>query len=740
MDSLPLNLSKPIRSAAIANRLHALIHSIALASFIYYRASSLLSSATNRSTSQNRAPVSELLIFASELLLSILWLLNQAFLWLPISRVVFPERLPADEKLPAIDVFVVTADPRKEPPLGVMNTVLSAMALDYPPDKLSVYLSDDGASPLTYFAVQEAWVFARSWLPFCRRYGIQCRCPEAYFSDPEYDAGSFSNRDFLEARDKIKMKYELFKEQLMRAEEDDKKTNGVCRPPVVQVMNNCTTDAPDTERAEMPLLIYVSREKKLSHPHHFKAGALNVLLRVSGIISNAPYILVLDCDMYSNDPTSARQAMCFHLDPKMSPSLAFVQFPQAFHNVSENDIHGGSIRNVFVVKWPGMDGLRGPCLSGTGFYMKRHALYGGVRAEGVEDIHQLKESFGSSNDFIKSIRQGHQGFIMDTRNSSNAMLREAVYLASCTYEKQTRWGEQIGFLYNSVAEDYFTSFILHCNGWASVYCNPPRPAFLGSATINFNDSLVQNTRWSTGLLEVGLSRFCPLIFGSLRMSILESMCYASLAFYPLYFFPSWCIAIISSLTLLNGIPMYPKVSSSWSILFLFICLSSLLEHLAEVYFTGGSICVWWNEVRNWMIKSATSNFFGSLDVMLKMVGLRQSSFLPTNKVVNEEQVKQYQRDIFDFQTSTMLLAPLVTLVILNMVAFFVGVARMIIAGSWDELLGQVLLSFFILLVLYPVIEGMVLRKDNGRIPPDVTFLSVLCTIIILSLGSIVFMW
>uniref|UniRef100_A0A0V0H6T7 Putative ovule protein n=1 Tax=Solanum chacoense TaxID=4108 RepID=A0A0V0H6T7_SOLCH len=62
-------------------------------------------------------------------------------------------------------------------------------------------------------------------------------------------------------------------------------------------------------------------------------------LRVSGIISNSPYILMLDCDMHSNDPSSARQAMCFHLDPKISPSLAFVQFPQRFRNISKNDIY-----------------------------------------------------------------------------------------------------------------------------------------------------------------------------------------------------------------------------------------------------------------------------------------------------------------------------------------------------------------------------------------------------------------
>lgn len=53
--------------------------------------------------------------------------------------------------------------------------------------------------------------------------------------------------------------------------------------------------------------------------------------------------------MHSNDPSSARQAMCFHLDPKISPSLAFVQFPQRFRNISKNDIYDSALRAVFVV-------------------------------------------------------------------------------------------------------------------------------------------------------------------------------------------------------------------------------------------------------------------------------------------------------------------------------------------------------------------------------------------------------
>jgi len=32
------------------------------------------------------------------------------------------------------------------------------------------------------------------------------------------------------------------------------------------------------ELVEMPLLVYIAREKRPSHLHHFKAGALNVLV------------------------------------------------------------------------------------------------------------------------------------------------------------------------------------------------------------------------------------------------------------------------------------------------------------------------------------------------------------------------------------------------------------------------------------------------------------------------------
>jgi len=37
----------------------------------------------------------------------------------------------------------------------------------------------------------------------------------------------------------------------------------------------------DVDNVKMPQLVYVSRERKSSNPHHFKAGALNVLVQPS---------------------------------------------------------------------------------------------------------------------------------------------------------------------------------------------------------------------------------------------------------------------------------------------------------------------------------------------------------------------------------------------------------------------------------------------------------------------------
>lgn len=82
---------------------------------------------------------------------------------------------------------------------------------------------------------------------------------------------------------------------------------------------------------------------------HVTLHQLWLQLRVSGLISNGPYVLAVDCDMYCNDPSSAKQAMCFFLDPETSKYIAFVQFPQMFHNLSKKDIYDNQSRTAFKV-------------------------------------------------------------------------------------------------------------------------------------------------------------------------------------------------------------------------------------------------------------------------------------------------------------------------------------------------------------------------------------------------------
>lgn len=83
--------------------------------------------------------------------------------------------------MPDVDIFVCTADPEIEPPTMVISTVLSAVSYNYPPEKLSIYLSDDGGSEFTFYALLEASEFAKYWLPFCKKFKVEPRAPEAYF-------------------------------------------------------------------------------------------------------------------------------------------------------------------------------------------------------------------------------------------------------------------------------------------------------------------------------------------------------------------------------------------------------------------------------------------------------------------------------------------------------------------------------------------------------------------------------
>ncbi|KAK6929824.1 Cellulose synthase [Dillenia turbinata] len=757
MDSLPLFSTHVPKTLVIINRLYTLICSIGILSLMYFRVSSLF--ITDQLTNDKTRLIPSLLIFASEFFLLLIWLAIRLSRWRMVSRTPITERLPKDEKLPGIDVFIFTADPNIEPTVDVMTTVISAMAMDYPPEKLHVYVSDDAGSSKTQHGMREAWLFARSWLPFCKKYKeiVKTRSPELFFSASE---SGFGDDEFIEEMKKIKGKYEEFKERVNAYNVSDKgasTTTPLDHPTAIEVLNIISRQKKDVtvvigdnstvvDQVKMPLLVYVAREKRPSQPHHFKAGAINALLRVSALKSNSPYVLLLDCDMQCNDPSSARQAMCFHLDPKISPTLAFVIFPQKFRNIGPYDIYDGSMRSTWELSFPGLDGLQGPFMSGTCCYIKRKALLGNSKHQEI-DLSELKNHFGASNKFINSLRDhDHDHSSTPDEDSSNVLQEEMQLLASSTYERNTKWGEeassqlQVGFYYASVVEDCFTGYMLHCKGWTSVYCNPSTPQFLGRCPPSLNILLIQLIRWTCGLLDFGFSRFCPLVYGPRRMSILMACGYACTTLFPLPTLSIWCLAAVPQLCLFNGISLYPKVSSYSFIIFASLFLSWLLGDLIEALLSGGSIQTWINEERIALFRAVTSYLYGFLEAVMKKIGMRKANFVITDKGFDMEQIKLYQMGLFDFRASNMFLVPLVTLTILNIISFLGGLTRVIVAGNWEDMFGHFCLSVFILVMSYPIIEGIFVRKDKGRIPIFVVLVSSWYSVVFLVFGRVILMY
>lgn len=99
----------------------------------------------------------------------------------------------------------------------------------------------------------------------------------------------------------------------------------------------------------------------------------------------------------------------------------------------------------------------------------------------------------------------------------------------------------------------------------------------------------------------------------------------------------------------------------------------------DIVLVGGTIQMWWNEWHMW-IRSVTNGISNWL-------GTKKANFTLTTKVANEEQFERYLKGKFDFQASSMLLLPMVSLVILNLVSFTWGFASVIASGGWSQMFG-----------------------------------------------------
>ncbi|KAJ7559354.1 hypothetical protein O6H91_04G081100 [Diphasiastrum complanatum] len=731
------------------------------------------------------------------------WILDQFPKWFPINRETYLDRLSLrfekegqPSQLAPVDLYVSTVDPTKEPPLVTANTVLSILAVDYPVDKVSCYVSDDGAAMLTFEALAETSEFARKWVPFCKKFSIEPRAPEMYFAQKIDYLKDKVHPSFVKERRAMKREYEEFKVRINALVAKSQKVpdegwtmqdgtpwpgnNPRDHPGMIQVFLG-HSGGHDTDGNELPRLVYVSREKRPGFNHHKKAGAMNSLVRVSAVLTNAPYLLNLDCDHYINNSKALREGMCFMMDPNVGKRTCYVQFPQRFDGIDRNDRYANHNTVFFDINLKGLDGIQGPVYVGTGCLFRRQALYGyepppkensskersgccaslccwprkakkskskhtstnkdTKRTESsaifsLEDIEEQTEDadddkfalisqktfekrFGQSPVFVASTLLIDGG--VPESASPASRLKEAIHVISCGYEDKTEWGKEIGWIYGSVTEDILTGFKMHTRGWRSIYCMPARPAFKGSAPINLSDRLHQVLRWALGSVEILLSRHCPLWYGyGGKLKCLERFAYINTIVYPLTSIPLVAYCTLPAICLLTNKFIIPTISNFASLWFISLFMSIFATGILEMRWSGVGIEEWWRNEQFWVIGGVSSHLFAVFQGLLKVLAGIDTNFTVTSKSGDDDNFGE----LYAFKWTTLLIPPM-TLLIINLIGVVAGISDAINNGyqSWGPLFGKIFFAFWVIVHLYPFLKGLMGRQN--RTPTIVVVWSIL---------------
>ncbi|KAF8043992.1 hypothetical protein BT93_A2082 [Corymbia citriodora subsp. variegata] len=742
-----------------------------------------------------------------EIWFAMAWILEQFPKWHPVNRETYGERLALrynrtgePSQLAAVDIVVTTNDPLKEPPLVTANTVLSVLAVDYPVEKVSCYVSDDGAAILTFETLQETSEFARKWVPFCKKYSIEPMAPEQYFlCNLDYLKNKI-HPSFVKERRAMKREYEEFKVRINGLVAKARKipdegwvmkdgtpwpgNNVHDHPGMIQVFLG-HNGGHDADGNELPQLIYVSREKRPGFRYHNKAGAMNALVRVSGILTNGPFLLNLNYDHYVNNSKALQEAMCFLMDPNYAESACYVQFPMRFNGVDKNGHYANRNTIFFDINLRGLDGIQGPLYVGTGCVFNRRALYGyeapckikekkrgilsmcfgGSRRESstankrtdkkmktlsknvdpntltvnLEDPQERIEGDGCEDE--KSQLMSHlrlekwygqsYGFIesmlLETGDisefaSPETLLKEAIQVISCGYEDNTKWGSEIGWIYGSASEEFVTGLKMHARGWRSIYCMPKRAAFVGSVPTNLSDRLNQVLRWAQGSVQVLLSRHCPIWYGfGGRLKLLQRLAYINATVYPFTAIPLLAYCTLPAVCLFTGKFIIPQINIIGIVSFISLSLSIITTNILEMRWSGVKIEEWWSTEQFWVIGGVSAHLFAIFQGLLKVLTRIDISSHISSIESNE---KTDSSELYMFKWTSLLIPP-TTLLIINLIGLVAGVSSAITSGHhvWSVLFCKLFFALWVIIHLYPFLKG--LTSNQNRMPTIVIVWSIL---------------
>ena len=371
---------------------------------------------------------------------------------------------------PTVDVFITCYN---EPVEIVEQTARAALAIDYPPTKLRVYVLDDGNSPVMRTMTEKLCI-----------QDLQSRLLQQEAERIDAERSQLVER--LEQLKKLTPEIDAAQQWLQ-----DPSSHSVGHPaamathlrqllvwlhPIQSVGDHLTEKRQRLEEAifqkelqlsELARFRYIARPKPQGKAHHAKAGNINYAL-FSGETSG-DFILTLDADHIPKPQFLKRVLPYFYTYNLFAGryeqnQIAFVQTPQDFYNIPPGDPFGQQAHLFYGPLQQGKDGMNAAFYTGTNALLRREAL----------------------------VNVGLQYFSEEF--SKDEKLLDEFELVG-------------GVSSNSITEDMNTAMRLHAAGWKSLYHGELLAE--GLAPDDLSSTLKQRLRWAQGTIQV-LMRENPL--------------------------------------------------------------------------------------------------------------------------------------------------------------------------------------------------------------------------------------
>ncbi|RCJ35080.1 cellulose synthase [Nostoc punctiforme NIES-2108] len=485
---------------------------------------------------------------------------------------------------PTVDVFVTCYN---EPPEIVEETAKAALAMDYPPIKLRVYVLDDGNSADMRTMTERLCI-------------EDLQSAQLQLEAERIDAEHSGLLERLKQLESLTSNTQAAEQWLQTSESvmnqpaagfvQNLRSLILWLPPVHHTISNYPAKTlrdrlmierktleeaiynKELELVELARFRYIARPKTPGIAHHAKAGNINYAIFSGETAGN--FIVTLDADHIPKRNFLKRVLPYFYTYNLSTGKydqnqIAFVQTRQDFYNIPPGDPFGHRANLFYGPLQQGKDGMNAAFYTGTNAILRREALV----SVGLQNF---------ADEFAKDEKRLDEFDLVGGVSS------------------------------NSITEDMNTAMRLHSAGWKSIYHNELLAE--GLAPDDLSSTLKQRLRWAQGTIQV-LLKENPLTKSGLtfwqRLQYFKTMYsyfsgFATLVFiacpiiyfftdivpvktygpdFAVHFFPAFIINRLTFLTATWGIP----AKEVWRSEQYAIALFPLLIQAVWSVFTGKKI-------------------------------------------------------------------------------------------------------------------------------------------------------